>query len=72
MKNKIVISIMSVLMVALLASCNHVSVSGASAATVIEMEMTSSYDDSDPFINEKLIYVYDDADSADFEVSFQI
>ena len=39
-------------------------------ATVIEMEMTSSYDDADPFINEKLIYTSED--SIDFDVSFRM
>jgi hypothetical protein len=42
------------------------------AATVIKMKMTSDYDDSDPFINEKLFYVTDDTDRVNFEVVFQL
>ncbi len=58
---------MFVLLVAFLTGC-----STNTAATVIEMEMTSNYDDSDPYVNEKLFYVSDDGESVNFEASFQM
>lgn len=76
MKNKIVVSIMPVLIVALLASCSNIAVSGdlnvETVATAIEMEMDSHYDDFDPFINEKLIFISDDVENVGFDVSFQM
>jgi hypothetical protein len=51
-----------------LSACGDESI----AATVFEIEMTSSYDDSDPFINEKLFYVSEDTESVDFEAHLQM
>lgn len=39
---------------------------------VIEMELTSSYDDADPLVNEQLFYVSDDMDSVDFKAYLQM
>lgn len=39
---------------------------------VIEMELTSNYDDADPFVNEQLFYVSEDVDSVDFEAYLQM
>lgn len=39
---------------------------------VIEMELTGDYDDADPFINEQLFYVSEDAESVDFEAHLQM
>lgn len=68
MKRKVIICIISILMMILLASCSI----GLAASTEISMEMTSSYDVADPFVNAKLFYVSDNAGSVDFEVSFQM
>lgn len=42
------------------------------AKTIIEMELTSNYDTSDPFINEKLFYVSNDIDTLVLDTSVQI
>ncbi len=60
------ICIIAVLTLALLTSCT------SSKATTFEMEITRSYDDSDPFVNEQLFYVSDDIESVDFDVTFQM
>jgi len=39
---------------------------------LVEMELTSNYDDADPFVNEQLFYVSDDADSVVFEAYLQM
>ena len=38
----------------------------------IEMELTSSYDDTDPFVTEQLFYVSEDTESVDFEAYLQM
>lgn len=43
-----------------------------SPQTLIEMELTSNYDTSDPFINEKLFYVSDSVDALKLNVSFRM
>ena len=40
--------------------------------TTIEMKLDKNYDDSDPFINERLFCVSDDMDILNAEVSFQM
>lgn len=40
--------------------------------TIIEMELTESYDTMDPFIHENLFYVTEDIDILDLNVSFQM
>lgn len=72
MKKKIFIGIMSVLTAALLASCSNASFSIATAATVMEMEITESYDDADPFVNEKLIYISDNDENINIDASFRM
>ena len=67
MKRTIVIGMILVLIIVLSTSCV-----GATAPTVIEMEMTRDYSDSNPFINEKLFYVSTDIDSVDFDVDFHM
>lgn len=42
------------------------------ARSLIEMEITDSYETSDPFVNEKLIYVSDDIDILKLNISFQM
>lgn len=54
------------LSIVLLCACDD------AAGTVIKMELTQDYDSQDPFINEKLIYVSDDMDALDLDVSFQM
>lgn len=56
-----------ILCIALLTACGI-----QTANTIIEMEMRKDYDTSDPFIHEKLIYVSDDIDSLQLNVSFQM
>lgn len=46
--------------------------SNAAAGTVLEMELTESYDAADPFIQEKLFYVSDNVDTLELAVSFQM
>ena len=46
--------------------------SGVAVKTVIEMELTQSYDTQDPFIHEKLIYVSKDMDVLELSVSFEM
>lgn len=46
--------------------------SSNTAKTIIEMELTDSYDDSDPFVNEKLFYVSDSIDTLELNVSFKM
>lgn len=74
MKNKLIISVTAVLLMALLAACSNAAISldSQTTATVIQMQMSSSYDSADPFINEKLIFISDDIEKADFETSFQM
>ncbi len=76
MKRKIVNGVVYILMVALLSSCGNIASGGAlgveTASTVIEMEITSSYDDTDPFINERLFFVSGESESVDFGVNFQM
>lgn len=45
---------------------------GETAETVIEMEMTSGYDESDPFIHEKLFYLPEDTDALELQASFEM
>lgn len=59
-------------MAAALAAGMLLSACSAPAGTLIEMEMTGSYDDSSPFINEKLFYVSDDAETLALDVSFEM
>lgn len=42
------------------------------AKSILEMEMTANYDTSDPFVNEKLIYVSEDVDVLELGASFQM
>lgn len=42
------------------------------AKTVIEMEMTADYDNSDPFIHEKLFYLPGDVETLELQASFQM
>lgn len=68
MKNKrLAVCFILVFVVALFASCSN-----ATAETIIEMELTESYDTGDPFINEKLIYVSDTVDTLDLDIAFQM
>lgn len=67
--NKIIVCFMLILAIALLSSCNSVS---GKTKMVIEMELTSNYDNNEPFINEKLIYVSDNIDALNLDVSFQM
>lgn len=60
-------TLLFILCVVMLAACNR-----GSAATVIEMEMTQSYDNADPFIHEKLFYVTEDIDSLKLNVTFEM
>ena len=46
--------------------------SGNHSPFLIEMELTSNYDDADPFVNEQLFYVSDDVDSVDFQAYLQM
>jgi hypothetical protein len=68
MKVKIIIALLLSILLVSLSACGDESV----AATVFEMEMTSSYDDTDPFINEKLFYVSEDVESVEFEAYLQM
>lgn len=45
---------------------------GAAVSTSIQMELTNSYDTSDPFINEKLFYVDKNIDALELDISFQM
>ena len=45
---------------------------GGTKGTVIEMELTENYSDSDPFVHAKLFYVTDDVDSLQLDISLQI
>lgn len=67
--DRIVICFVLCFMMLFLPACSN---EAAKASTVIEMELTDSYDDSDPFINEKLIYVSGDIDTLTFDVSFEM
>lgn len=60
------IFLMLLIAVVLFSSCSGM------APTLIEMELTQDYDTSDPFINEKLIYVSDDIDELKLNVSFRM
>ncbi|GAA6408325.1 DUF4624 family lipoprotein [Blautia hominis] len=42
------------------------------ARSLIEMELTDSYETSDPFVNEKSVYVSDDIDILKLNISFQM
>ena len=46
--------------------------SGNHPLFLIEMELTSNYDDADPFVKEQLFYVSEDAESVDFEAYLQM
>ncbi len=72
MKNKMVMRIMTVLMMALLAACSNEATDSETAVTVMDMEMTSTYDETDPFVSEQRFYVSEDVESADFEASLQM
>ena len=61
----LLLAVSLILAIALLTSCT-------SSETKFEMEMSRNYDDSDPFINEKLFYVSEDTDSVDFDATFQM
>jgi hypothetical protein len=39
---------------------------------IVEMELTSTYDDADPFVSEQLFYVTEDVASVDFEALLQM
>ena len=54
----------------LLSSCSKDS--SSTAQTIIEMELTESYDISDPFINEALFYVSENPDTMELDISFQM
>lgn len=57
----------------ILVLCTLLLLSGCdSSPTLIQMEMTSSYDTSDPFINEKLFYVNENIDVLELDISFQM
>lgn len=40
------------------------------SATILQMELTSNHDTSDPFINEKLFYVDKNIDVLELDISF--
>lgn len=65
--NKITTCLILFLISAVSASCNR-----STAKTIIEIELTENYDTSDPFIYEKLIYVSDDINILDLDISIQI
>lgn len=66
-KTRIAVCILLILGAVFLAACGE-----RTTATILEMELTENYDTVDPFINEKLIYVSDDVDSLELNVSFQM
>lgn len=45
---------------------------GGAKGTVIEMELTENYSDSDPFVHAKLFYVTGDVDSLKLDISLQM
>ncbi len=70
MKNKkIIVCFMLILAIALLSSCNSVS---GKTKMVIEMELSNNQNSTEPFISEKLIYVSDNIDTLNLDVSFQM
>ena len=64
---KITACFILILIVVALTSCDS-----STAKTIIKMELTESYDTSDPFVNEKLIYVSTDIDTLDLDIAFQM
>ena len=59
---KITISFAIILLLSFFSAC-----SGNHSPVVIELELTSNYDDADPFVIEQLFYVSEDAESVDFK-----
>lgn len=66
---KILVCFILLLTIPFFAAC-----SSATAKTTfsMEMEMDTNYDDTDPFVNEKLFYVSKDASKLSLSVSFQM
>lgn len=72
MKNsRFAVCFIFIFVLSLLSSCSNIA-RGLIAQTVIKMELTQNYDNSDPFINEKLFYVSNDVDTLNLDVSFQM
>ena len=70
MSNKKCVMLLVLLMAALfLTSCSN---SSSSTTMKMEFEITENYDDSNPFINEKVIYVSENMDKLILDVSFQM
>lgn len=72
MKSGISLAVMAIIM---LSGCSPVggeTSNDSTAKTTIEMELTSNYDDADPFITEQLFCVSEDAESVDFEAYLQM
>lgn len=64
---RIMISLAIILLFSFLSAC-----SGNHSSFAIEMELTSDYDDADPFVIEQLFFVSEDAESIDFEADLQM
>lgn len=69
--NRIAVCFIFILILSLLSSCSNIAES-LPVQTIIEMELTQNYDNADPFINEKLVYVSDSVDTLNLDVSFQM
>lgn len=69
MKNKIALIVISLIVLTMLASCGA---SDAVASTIIQMEVTKDYDTSDPFINERIIYVSEDTGPLELAITFEM
>ncbi|WP_312279482.1 DUF4624 family lipoprotein [Oscillibacter sp.] len=71
MKNfRIVICFLMLITIASLVSCSNISTKDIKLS--IDMELTEDYDEDAPFIDERLIYVSEDAKNIDLNVSFQM
>ncbi len=55
-----------------LTACTSVAGITEGANTTIEMELNENYDDTDPFINEKLFCVSEDIDSLTVQGTFEM
>ncbi len=56
----------------LLAAVLMLAACGAASSTVIEMELSRSYDDFDPYVNEALFYVAEGAGKVVFDAAFSM
>lgn len=65
----IVFTVMFCIVLLLLGCSDH---NNTSASFKTEMEIVEDYDDTDPFIDERLFYVTDNIESLKLDISFQI